>query len=185
MSGRFRRSDERLAIERCETDAMTLSRRETTFVLPFYLKLMRQNATLIGDEVWDELVVAGRTAIVDDVVWLLRVGAWRPVVMGAWLSLRFDHGQVGTAVLDALQESGGSLTAPPLAVAAVTVVGEDATTVMRNSKARSDELAAAVLDAALEGLGADPAQEVSEPSRTAFSEMLAFGKRLRVALTGP
>lgn len=62
---------------------MELSPLETTLVLPFYLKLMRLNATWIGEEVWDELVVVGPTAALDDVLWLLQVGAWRPVVMGA------------------------------------------------------------------------------------------------------
>lgn len=162
---------------------MTLSPRETTFVLPFYLNLMRQNASWAGGEVWDELVADGRTASVDDVLWMLRVGAWRPVVMGAWLSLRFDRHDVGPAVLNALHESVGSLTAPPLTVAAVTVVGGDAAVAaLRNSKARSDEGSVAVLDAALEWLGADPEQAVSEESRASFSEMVAFGERLRDAL---
>ncbi|WP_345482544.1 hypothetical protein, partial [Actinopolymorpha pittospori] len=102
---------------------MALTPRETTFVVPFYLNLMRLNATWVGDEVWNDLVQVGRTAELDDVVWLLRagawrpvvMGAWRPVVMGAWLSLRFGPGQVGTDVLAALSASEGSLTAPPLA----------------------------------------------------------------------
>jgi hypothetical protein len=164
---------------------VTLSPRETTFVLPFYLKLMRTNATWIGWEVWDDLMVVGRTATLDDVLWLLRVGTWRPVVMGAWLSLRFGRDEVGAAVLDALQGSGGSLTAPPLAVAAVAIVGVDAATALHQSRARSDEASVPVLDAALEHLGADSTRAVSEQSRAAFAGMLAFGERLRVALTAP
>src|SRR4051794_23866241 len=58
---------------------VTLSPRESTFVLPFYLKLMRTNATWVCEEVWDDLVIVGRTASLDDVLWLLAVGAWRPV----------------------------------------------------------------------------------------------------------
>ena len=151
--------------------------------MPFYLKLMRQNATWVGGEVWDELVAVGRTATLADVLWMFRVGAWRPVVMGAWLSLRFDRDDVGAALLEALHKSGGSLTAPPLAVAAVIVVGDEAAvTALDNSKARSDEGSVAVLDAALERLGADPEQAVSEESRASFSEMVAFGGRLRDAL---
>lgn len=62
---------------------MTLSPRDTTFVLPFYLKLMRQNATWIGEVVWDQLVEVGRTATLDDVLWLLQLGlgvllSWEP-----------------------------------------------------------------------------------------------------------
>lgn len=162
---------------------MTLSGRETTFVVPFYLNLMRQNATWVGGEVWDELVAVGRTATVDDVLLLLGAGAWRSVVMGAWLSLRYGPDEVCEALLDALVESGGSLTAPPLAVAAVTIVGGEATvTALNISKARSDEGSAPFLDAALERLGAEPAQDVDEDSRAAFSDMLAFGERLRDAL---
>lgn len=162
---------------------MALNPRETTFVLPFYMKLMGQNAPWVGGDGWDELVTVGSTATVDDVLWMLRVGAWLPTVMGAWLSLRFDRDDVGAALLDALRESRGSLTAPPLAVAAVTVVaGEVAVTALRHSNARSDKGSAAVLDAALERLGADPEQAVSEESRASFSEMVAFGERLRDAL---
>ncbi|HXH78680.1 hypothetical protein [Nocardioides sp.] len=164
---------------------MTLSPRETTFVVPFYLNLMGENATWVGGEVWDGVVTVGRTATLDDVLWMLRVGAWRPVVMGAWLSLRFDRAAVGAAVLDALHKSAGSLTAPPLAVAAFIVVGDEAAApALRKSMARSDEGSVGVLDAALEKLGADPGQSVSEESRASFSEMVVFGERLREALTG-
>ena len=168
-----------------ETWRVTMSSRETTLVLPFYLSMMRTNATAVDERLWDDLVVVGRTATVDDVLWLLRVGAWRPVVMGAWLSLRFDRGQVGAAVSHALQESEGSLTAPPLAVAAVTILGEDAVTPLRQSKARSDEPSVPILDAALKALGSDEAREVNEQNRVVFAEMVAVGKRLRAALTGP
>jgi hypothetical protein len=161
---------------------MTLTARETTFVVPFYLNLMRMNAIWVGGEVWDNLVAAGRTAKLDDVLWLLGNGGWRPVVVGAWLSLRFHRDEVGEAILHALQESYGSLTAPPLAVAAVTIVGEDAETVLRQSRARSDEASVAVLDAALEQLGVDPAPEVGGEDRSAFAEMLAFAERLGAEL---
>jgi hypothetical protein len=154
-------------------------------VLPFYLDMMGTNVTRVGEHVWDDLVVVGRTATVDDVRWLLGEGAWRPVVMGAWLSLQFDRGEVGVAVSDALQKSAGSLTAPPLAVAALTVLGEDAVTILRQSRARSDQLSVSILDAALESLGAAPEHAVSEESRVVLSEMVAVGKRLRAALTGP
>jgi hypothetical protein len=45
---------------------VTLTPRETTFVVPFYLKLMRTNATWVGEKVWEDLVVVGRTATLDD-----------------------------------------------------------------------------------------------------------------------
>lgn len=58
-------------------------------------------------------------------------------------------------------------------------------TVLHNSSARSDQLSATVLDAALEFLGANPEEGVSAKNRAAFSEMLAFGERLRAALKAP
>lgn len=117
-------------------------------MLPFYMKLIRANATWVGQEVWDDLVIVGRTASLDDVLWLLGAGSWRPVVMGAWLSLRFRRDEVGAAVLDALRKSRGSLTAPPLAVAAVTIVGTNTAAALRDSQARSDEASVPFLDAA-------------------------------------
>ena len=36
---------------------VTMSPRETTFVLPFYLSMMCTNATAVGERVWDDLVV--------------------------------------------------------------------------------------------------------------------------------
>ncbi|MGW5366623.1 hypothetical protein [Actinopolymorpha pittospori] len=161
---------------------MALTPRETTFVVPFYLNLMRLNATWVGDEVWDDLVQVGRTAEHDDVVWLLRVGAWRPVVMGAWLSLRFDPGQVGTDVLAALSASEGSLTAPPLAAAAVTLTELSAAPALRDSRARADGASCVVLDAALESLGEEPRREVTPEDLEAFAQLLAFARRLRDAL---
>jgi hypothetical protein len=160
-----------------------MNSREETFVLPFYLRLMRTNAPSSGDEVWDDLVTVGRTATLEDVLSLLQERGWRPVVMGAWLSLRFDRRQVGEALLDALRESAGSLTAPPLAVAAVKIVGRDAATTLRESKARFDEFSVAALDAALESLREAPVHQVTKMDRVAFSEMMAFGERLQIALT--
>ncbi|WP_349699582.1 hypothetical protein [Actinopolymorpha sp. B17G11] len=150
--------------------------------MPFYLKLMGLNATWVGGEVWDDLVQVGRTAELDDVVWLLRVGAWRPVVMGAWFSLRFDLGQVGTDVLAALSASEGSLTAPPLAAAAVALTGLSAAPALRGSRARTDGASYVVLDAALESLGEEPRREVTPRDLVAFAQLLAFARRLRDAL---
>jgi len=164
---------------------VTLNPRETTFVLPFYLKLMRSNATWVGHEVWDGLVATGRTADIDDVVWLLRVGAWRPVVMGAWLSLRFGPEEILSEVLEALQGSGGSLTAPPLATAAVILGGPAALPALRDSQARLDEGSCPTLDAAIGQLGADAPGVVGQEQKTAFAEMVAFGTRLQHALTSP
>lgn len=164
---------------------MTLNAREATLVLPFYMNLMSSNATWVGHEVWDELVDVGRSVEIDDVVWLLRVGAWRPVVMGAWLSLRFEPEHVGAEVLKALRDSGGSLTTPPLATAAVILAGPDAIPALRDSRARIHEASSPTLDAAIEHLGAGALGDLGQEQKAAFAEMLAFGTRLRHALTSP
>ncbi|WP_133979542.1 hypothetical protein [Kribbella voronezhensis] len=77
-------------------------------------------------------VLAGLAALVDsmkadEVVHLLR-SDWREQVMGAWLSLAhpFDDA-VLAAVTRALETSGGSLTAPPLLAAVVTLEAPTAT----------------------------------------------------------
>jgi hypothetical protein len=162
---------------------VTLGPRESAGVFPFYLTEMRTNGCRVSDEVWQDLVTVGRRATLDDVLWLLGSGAGRPVVMGAWFGLRFRGDEVGAAILDALRESNDSFTAPPLVVAAVTIVGSDAAAACKRSRERSDEASVPYLDAALEHLGAKPAHEVSERTRASFAQMLAFGQRLRVALT--
>src|SRR3954471_20134945 len=96
---------------------------EERLVLPFYLKMMRENAIEGASELWGSLVIAGREAELDEVQRLLRLGAWRPVVMGAWFSLRFTADQVGQDLLGAIDRCFGSLAAPPLAVVAGELVG--------------------------------------------------------------
>lgn len=164
---------------------MALTPRENALVLPFYLRLMGMNAVGHEPEVWDELVEVGRTATPDDVRALLRDPViWRPVVMGAWLSLRHARDDVGSVLLDALAGSAGSLTAPPLAVASVVLVGADAAESLQRSQARNArDGSGCVLDAALDHLGAEPINDVRPDDRAGFADLLAFGQRLRAALT--
>ena len=88
---------------------------EDRLVAPFYLDMMGTNAIEYADaDLLRSVAAVGRDASVVDVVWLLR-GAWRPRVMGAWFSLLHDSDAVTRAVLQSLETSVGSLTAPPLA----------------------------------------------------------------------
>jgi len=86
-------------------------------VLPFYLSLMRTNASDRGFDLGRLSAVSAETTN-DEVIALLRAD-WRPRVMGAWLSIGRTDEPVTTALLESLETSQGSLTAPPLAVAAV------------------------------------------------------------------
>lgn len=86
-------------------------------VLPFYLSLMRTNASGRGFDL-DRLAAVSAETTNDEVIALLR-SDWRPRVMGAWLSIGRTTEPVTTALLDSIETSQGSLTAPPLAVAAI------------------------------------------------------------------
>ena len=68
---------------------------EERAVLPFYLEMMGLNALHLSFGLWPELVTAAKAVTLDDAKWLLRVGAWRPVVMGAWFSVRFPAAEIG------------------------------------------------------------------------------------------
>ncbi|NYH85244.1 hypothetical protein SAMN05421678_118140 [Actinopolymorpha cephalotaxi] len=54
VSGRIGQFDSRGAVgPDARLERMALTPRETTFVVPFYLNLMRLNATSVRQEVWD------------------------------------------------------------------------------------------------------------------------------------
>jgi hypothetical protein len=84
--------------------------------------MMRTNACQYGGDLAPEIVRVALDADDDIVVRLLRLG-WRERVMGAWLSVTRDSEKVTSEVLRQLEGSHGSLDAPPLAAAAVTLVG--------------------------------------------------------------
>ena len=127
------------------------------------------------------VVAAGRDASAADVVWLLR-GAWRPRVMGAWFSLLHDSEAVTLAVLQSLETSHGSLTAPPLAVAAVVLANHEAQSALAAYVAQ-DVLhgwgSAAFVGAAMEQLGTRAPMEVSQRDRSDFEQMHAIAEAVR------
>jgi len=162
---------------------VTLTPRESTFVAPFYLHVMGLNAIRVEQDTWGELVRVGRTADVDDVSWLLQTSHWRPVVIGAWLSLRLNSHDISKLVLESLLASMGSLTAPALATVAVVHAGHGAVPALRDSNARGDGASRVVLDSALMHLGEQPDAPVASADRARFGLLLAFAQRLRRELS--
>jgi len=154
-------------------------------VSPFYLQMMGLNAHDRSPEVWAELVTVGAEVSLDDVTWLLNVGAWRPVVMGAWFSTRFADGEIGPVLRRAMAASQGSLTAPPLAVACAVVAGAGALPEMRSfveSEVGRDDGSMAFVSAGIEHLGGDSVVAVTDDERRAFDQLLDVASRLGVAL---
>ncbi len=144
--------------------------------------MMGTNAIQYADaELLRSVVAVGRDVSVVDVVWLLR-GAWRPRVMGAWFSLLHNGGAVTRAVLQSLETSAGSLTAPPLAVAAVLLAKHEAQSSLAEYVAQ-DVLhnwgSAAFAGAAIEHLGRRAPMELSERDRSSFAQLHAIGKAVR------
>jgi Family of unknown function (DUF6000) len=92
------------------------------FVQPWYLKMMRLNACEYGSQLAPEIARVASEANDEILVRLLRLG-WRERVMGAWMSVTRDSEKVTSEVLRQLEGSHGSLDAPPLAAAAVTLAG--------------------------------------------------------------
>lgn len=175
-----------------------MNRAEKRLVAPFYLDMMRSNALGLDSRTRRRLVRAGRAAKLEDVRYLLAGGSsqvpqvdgvflhWRPVVMGAWLSLRFEPDEVKEALIYALDHSAGDLTALPLASATVILVGTESATTLRSNGLRSMDREAntvAYLDAALETLGEAPVNAVDEGARASFAKLLAFGRELRQDLS--
>lgn len=104
-----------------------LQARRHEIVSPFYLHMMGINAIRYGAEHRDAVIETGATVTPDDVRSLLRSG-WREQSMGAWyaLVLPAEASMIVADVLAALERSRGTLTAPPLAVAAVTLAWTEA-----------------------------------------------------------
>ena len=159
---------------------------EDRAVAPFYLQMMRDNAVDHAAEVWSELVAVGRGLEVDDATWLLNVGEWRAVVMGAWFSTRFAGSEIGPALRRAMAASGGSLTAGPLAVACVVVAGADALPEMRSyvESERAQDGSAGLVAAGVEHLGGAAAVAATDDDRRSFDQLLDRATRLGAALSG-
>jgi hypothetical protein len=158
---------------------------EIAFVKPFYLKTMGLNAVGVPEDLWNRLIEAGRAVSTEDVTWMLRIGNWRPVVMGAWFSLAVPGQSIEKDVLAAMSDSKGSLTAPPLAVASTLVAGVRAVpaminyvTFMASDQSRPDGSESFVA-AAVEHLGSHPPMTVTDHARQAFRGLFAVAIRLR------
>jgi hypothetical protein len=170
-----------------ELSAFSMADLESRFVWPFCLDMLGTNPLRLSDERRTALIAAGRTATVGDVRSLLRVGAWRNVVMGAWFSLAVAPESIMQDLVAAMSRSAGSLTAPPLAVAASIVAGQAAAPAMAHylsvivgppHRDGSEEIVAA----GLELLGADAVVSASDDARRGFRDLSEFAIRLREAL---
>ncbi|MFE6647897.1 hypothetical protein ACFVJS_15115 [Nocardioides sp. NPDC057772] len=107
---------------------------------------------------------------------------WRPVVMGAWLSLACGPEEITDDILFSLARCDGDLTAAPLCTAAVLIAGDAAVETLRSNRLRADEHEAGAvmfLDAALEHLGEVPAKPPVDGMREHFQQLVDFGVRLR------
>lgn len=159
---------------------------ESRFVKPYYLKMMGLNALHLADHLWATLIETGRGVSAADVRWMLGTGHWRPVVMGAWFSLAVPAERIADDLLIAMTESKGSLTAPPLAVAAALGAGRAAVPAMINfinfnmEPTRRDG-SESIVAAAIEHLGAGPHMVPSDSARQSFNDLWDVGSRLRNA----
>ncbi|MBL0748791.1 hypothetical protein [Nocardioides baculatus] len=161
---------------------MSLTPLEERSVLPFYLNMMGTNARRNATDLWPDLLRAGEDVTLADASWLISSGDrnWRPVVMGAWFSLKFDEHEIGEPLRRAMAESRGSLTAPPLAVACVVLLGRGATDALASYPDPPDASGSFVA-AARESVDGGQAEESTAEDRTAFAEMRAIGTSLRDA----
>ena len=163
---------------------------ETTFVEPFYLSMMAQNAPSHAHEVWSGLVDAGRHVIARDLDELLRAGMWRPVVMGAWFGLALPTEETRDLLVTAMRRSGGSLTAYPLATVCSIVVGADAVDAMSAyisfiSDPMRDDRSGGFVAAAIEHLGGSAPVMPSDRNRQDLLEMRDVASRLQDAFRQP
>lgn len=133
-------------------------------VQPFYLDMMRDNATRAADDILDE-VARTASAVTDGEILELLSLDWRPRVMGAWYATTRSGPRIAEAVLESLDTCLGSLTSPPLVTAtlvhaAPTAVEHLRTYVERDVSNRWG--GAGVAAAALERLGAPVAEGIAE-----------------------
>ena len=143
---------------------------------------MDVSASIASPEFLDEVVSVGQLLTARDVIDLLSV-EWRNCVMGAWFSLLVDDVDVNAAVLEALRTSGGRFTLPPLAVAAVTLTGEQAVPPLQEYQSQDVEFdhgACGFAGAALEYLKVESSLcEVEENDRGEFIQLMQVAKWIR------
>jgi hypothetical protein len=164
---------------------LSVTELESRFVNRFYLNMMGMNALRLTDDLRADVVAVGRTVSTGDVRSMLRVAS-RPAVMGAWFSLAVPAESIAKDLVIAMSRSGGSLTGPPLAVAATIVCGGAAVPAMVNyidvilDPLRRDG-SEAIVAAGMEYLGANPVVAPSAEARARFRDLREFALALREA----
>ena len=156
---------------------------EERLVQPFYLKMMGLNALENANELWGDLLRAGDSASLAEVTALLGQGHWRAVVMGAWFSLKFDRELIGDDLKRAVNMCLGSLTAPPLAVAAAVVIGSDAAATLIDYVNRGPRGSESFVAAVVADLGRDAPIAFDDGDRRAVMGMFDVAHRLRASWT--
>jgi hypothetical protein len=156
-----------------------LTELERRCVLPFYLKMMGRNALRHDDSINAVRDVARTTT--DEEVGYLLASSWRPRVMGAWLTAGRAH-RLEAALLNSLETSAGSLTAPPLATIALHGLGHRAApslVIYLDNDLKHQLGAAPFIAAVLERLDARPASvPIDDRIRAAVDGMLAIADRI-------
>jgi hypothetical protein len=161
------------------------------YVQPFYLKMMRYNATTNGERLAPEIAPIAAAASADDLLALL--GAfWRERVMGAWLSVASTDRRVHAAVIRALTNSQGSLDSPPLAVAAILAIGPGALDALQayhdadvaNNWGAADTARAAVQHLRLSADVRSSLPVPEERTREAFDRLMHVGNLIRGGSAG-
>lgn len=152
-------------------------------IAPYYMRMMSTNVVGEGDDLATEVAALAQTLSVADVVELLR-SEWRPRVMGAWFGGARTEIAVGDEVLASLDTCFGSLTSPPLVVAALLhrrpTTAERLIRYVERDRANGWGSAGFAL-AAVEYLRG-PAEDgllSTDADRRTLAAMLEFGSRLR------
>lgn len=155
---------------------------EKRCVVPFYLKMMGLNALNSTVQFRALRKVAAKTT--DEEVAALLAADWRSRVMGAWFACGRAE-RVADELLSSLETSAGTLTAPPLAAAAVHGLRERAVPAL-SAYLRNDLEqgwgSAAFIAAALELLDAAPDDvKVANGDRRNVAGMLTVARTLAAA----
>jgi len=152
---------------------------EQRCVAPFYLKMMRLNA-LHHDGLLSAVREVARETTDSEVAELLALH-WRPRVMGAWLASG-RASRVEAALLESMETSHGTLTAPVLATVALHGLGKAAVRSLETYLQLDLEHhwgAASFVAAVLERLdAAPPSVTTDDEDRTNVDRMLIVAQRI-------
>lgn len=156
-----------------------LSALEQRCVAPFYLKMMGLNA-LRHDGLLSAVREVARETTDSEVAELLALH-WRPRVMGAWLASGRAR-RVEAALLESLETSHGTLTAPVLATVALHGLGKAAVRSLKTYLLLDLEHqwgAGSFVAAVLERLdAAPPGVAIDDEARANVGRMLIVAQRL-------